>query len=60
MAEIEPENVVQFVKQFMGRKDEFLFEYNGKPYAPEEISAIILKGLVEKAQRNSTATSRMS
>ena len=50
MAEIEPENVVQFVKQFMGRKDEFLFEYNGKPYAPEEISAIILKGLVEKAQ----------
>jgi molecular chaperone DnaK len=52
MAEIEPENVVQFVKQFMGRKDEFLFEYNGKPYAPEEISAIILKGLVEKARQN--------
>ena len=52
MAEIEPENVVQFVKQFMGRKDEFLFEYNGKPYAPEEISAIILKGLVEKAKQN--------
>ena len=52
MAEIEPENVVQFVKQFMGRKDEFLFEYNGKPYAPEEISAIIFKGLVEKARQN--------
>ncbi len=52
MAEIEPENVVQFVKQFMGRKDEFMFEYNGKPYAPEEISAIILKGLVDKAKQN--------
>jgi molecular chaperone DnaK (HSP70) len=52
MAEIEPENVVQFVKQFMGRKEEFLFEYNGKPYAPEEISAIILKGLVQKARAN--------
>ena len=34
MAEIEPENVVQFVKQFMGRKDEFLFEYNGKAVRP--------------------------
>jgi molecular chaperone DnaK (HSP70) len=52
MAEIEPENVVQFVKQFMGRKDEFLFEYGGKAYAPEEISALILKGLVDKAQQN--------
>lgn len=52
MAEIEPENVVQFVKRFMGRKDEFMFEYNGKQYEPEEISAIILKGLVEKAQQN--------
>jgi molecular chaperone DnaK (HSP70) len=52
MAEIEPEHVVQFVKRFMGRKEEFLFEYNGKSYAPEEISAIVLKGLVEKAQQN--------
>ncbi|MBV8309852.1 MAG: Hsp70 family protein, partial [Planctomycetaceae bacterium] len=52
MAEIEPENVVQFVKKFMGRKDEFHHEYNNRAYAPEEISAIILKGLVEKAQQN--------
>ena len=52
MAEIEPENVVQFVKRFMGRKDEFMFEYSGKQYEPEEISAIILKGLVDKAQQN--------
>lgn len=52
MAEIEPENVVQFVKRFMGRKDEFMFEYDNKQYVPEEISAIILKGLVEKAQQN--------
>lgn len=51
MAEIEPEAVVQFVKRFMGRRDEFLFEHNGKQYEPEEISAIILKGLVDKAQQ---------
>ena len=51
MAEIEPEAVVQFVKRFMGRRDEFLFEHDGKQYEPEEISAIILKGLVEKAQQ---------
>jgi molecular chaperone DnaK (HSP70) len=55
MAEIEPENVVQFVKRFMGRKDEFFFEYDGKQYAPEEISAVILKALVEKAQQNVNA-----
>jgi molecular chaperone DnaK (HSP70) len=52
MAEIEPERVVQFIKRFMGRKDEFMFEYEGKQYAPEEISALILKGLVDKAQQN--------
>lgn len=56
MAEIEPEHVVQFVKRFMGRKDEFYFEYDGKQYAPEEISAVILKALVEKAQQNINAT----
>jgi molecular chaperone DnaK (HSP70) len=55
MAEIEPERVVQFVKRFMGRKDEFMFEYGGKQYAPEEISALILKGLVDKAQQNINA-----
>src|SRR4029077_6186903 len=58
MAEIEPENVVQFVKRFMGRKDEFFFEYDGKQYAPEEISAVILKALVEKAQPNIGAETR--
>ena len=51
MAEIEPENVVQFVKRFMGRRDEFLFEHEERQYEPEEISAIILKGLAEKAQQ---------
>lgn len=51
MAEIEPEAVVQFVKRFMGRRDEFLFEFDGRQYEPEEISAIILKGLAEKARQ---------
>jgi molecular chaperone DnaK (HSP70) len=55
MAEIEPDRVVQFVKRFMGRKDEFMFEFAGKQYAPEEISALILKGLVDKAQQNINA-----
>lgn len=58
MAEIEPEHVVQFVKRFMGRKDEFYFEYDGKQYAPEEVSAVILKALVEKAQQNVNAPIR--
>ncbi|MFN0052618.1 MAG: Hsp70 family protein [Planctomycetales bacterium] len=58
MAEIEPEHVVQFVKRFMGRKDEFFFEYDGKQYAPEEVSAVILKALVEKAQQNVQAAIR--
>jgi molecular chaperone DnaK len=52
MAEIEPERVVQFVKRFMGRNDEFLFEFAGKAYQPEELSALILKALVEKARQN--------
>ena len=52
MAEIEPEHVVQFVKRFMGRRDEFMFEFDGKQYDPEEISAVILKGLAEKARQN--------
>jgi molecular chaperone DnaK len=55
MAEIEPERVVQFVKRFMGRNDEFLFEFEGKAFQPEEVSAIILKALVEKAQQNVAA-----
>ncbi len=52
MAEIEPERVEQFVKRFMGRNDEFLFEFAGKAYQPEELSALILKALVEKARQN--------
>ena len=54
MAEIEPERVVQFVKRFMGRNDEFLFEFAGKAYQPEELSALILKALVEKARQASS------
>src|SRR5438477_13115482 len=50
MAEVEPDRVVQYVKRFMGRKDEFVFDAFGKSYAPEEISALVLKALVAKAQ----------
>jgi molecular chaperone DnaK len=50
MAEVEPDRVVQFVKRFMGRKDEFTFEAFGKAYSPEEISGLILKALVAKVR----------
>jgi molecular chaperone DnaK len=48
MAEVEPDRVIQFVKRFMGRKDEFNFAAFGKTYSPEEISGLILKALVAK------------
>jgi molecular chaperone DnaK len=50
MTEVAPDKTVQFVKRFMGRGNEFLFEAFGKAYTPEEISALILKGLVAKSK----------
>lgn len=51
---IDPANVVSFVKREMGKhKDEIEprpFDFNGKRYAPEEISALILKKLKEDAE----------
>ncbi len=58
MAEIEPERVVQFVKALHGRNDEFLFEFAGKAYQPEELSALILKALVEKHGKTCKRRSR--
>jgi len=44
--------VVAFVKRAMGDPN-FLFEYNGKTYKPEEISSLILRKLVKDAEQNS-------
>lgn len=43
--------VVAFVKRAMGDPN-FLFEYNGKTYKPEEISSLILRKLVSDAEQN--------
>src|SRR5579871_1813269 len=46
----EPEKIVDFVKREMGRsKDQFYREFDGRKYAAEELSAVILKKLKEDA-----------
>lgn len=47
----EPLNVVQFVKRQMGNPSWKFRTENGDSYAPEEISAIILKRLKEDAEQ---------
>ena len=42
--------VVSFVKRAMGDPN-FLFEYNGKVYKPEEISSFLLRKLVKDAEQ---------
>jgi molecular chaperone DnaK len=48
---VYPDQVVSFVKRDMGNEN-FLFEYNGETYKPEEISSYILKKLVQDASQN--------
>jgi len=43
--------VAAFVKRAMGDPN-YLFEYNGKTYKPEEISSFILRKLVKDAEQN--------
>ncbi len=50
-AVLYPNQVVAFVKRAMGDPN-FLFEYNGKSYKPEEISSLILRKLVGDAEQN--------
>ncbi len=42
--------VVSFVKRAMGDPN-FLFEYNGKSYKPEEVSSFVLRKLVKDAEQ---------
>jgi len=59
---LSPDKVVEFVKREMGRKKEDVrkednygtpkpYNYNGKIYSPEEVSALILKKLKEDAEK---------
>jgi len=45
----DPYNVVEFVKRQMGNAD-YMFLRDGREYGPEEISAFILKKLVQDAE----------
>lgn len=47
----DPKNVVEFIKRDMGRPEEQR-EFYGKTYTPESISALILKHLINDAEKN--------
>jgi molecular chaperone DnaK (HSP70) len=49
-AVLSSDQVVAFVKRSMGDPN-FLFQYNGKSYKPEEISSFILRKLVSDAEQ---------
>lgn len=49
MAVIDPENVVRFIKRSMGEED-YVLEFWGTPYTPQEVSALVLKKLKEDAE----------
>jgi molecular chaperone DnaK (HSP70) len=50
-SKLYPNEVVSFVKRSMGEPD-FLFDYDGKSYRAEEISAYILRKLGQDAETN--------
>lgn len=49
-AELAPENVVQFVKRFMGDKNYSFLTEDGKEYSAEEISAMVLRRIKEDCE----------
>ncbi len=49
-AKLYPLEVVSFIKRSMGEPN-FIFEYRGKIYRPEEISSFILRKLVQDAEQ---------
>ena len=46
-----PDNTVDMVKRYMGRSNEFSFNYAGTNYTPEEISSYILRKVVQDAEQ---------
>ncbi len=49
-AKIYPNEVVSFIKRAMGEPD-FIFEYGGHAYRPEEISGFVIKKVVQDAEK---------
>jgi molecular chaperone DnaK len=49
MVVVDPENVVRFIKRQMG-EDGFHLDFFGRPYTPQEVSALILRKLKEDAE----------
>ncbi len=49
-SKLYPNEVVSFIKRSMGEPN-YLFEFNGQHYRPEEISAYILKKLAQDARQ---------
>jgi molecular chaperone DnaK (HSP70) len=49
-AKLYPNEVVSFIKRSMGEPD-FLYEYDSKPYRPEEISSFILRKVAQDAEQ---------
>ena len=45
----DPENTISFIKSEMGSSN-FLFEHNGAEFNPEDISAMILRKLIDDAE----------
>lgn len=50
-SELYSNQVVAFVKRYMGDPN-FLFQYNGSTYKPEEVSSFILRKLAKDARQN--------
>jgi molecular chaperone DnaK (HSP70) len=50
-SKLYPNEVVSFIKRSMGEPD-WVFEYDGKVYRPEEISSFILRKVVQDAEQN--------
>jgi molecular chaperone DnaK (HSP70) len=49
-SKLYPNEVVSFIKRSMGESD-FIFEYHGTTYRPEEISSYILRKLAQDAEQ---------
>jgi molecular chaperone DnaK len=49
-AKLYPNEVVSFIKRSMGEAN-FLYEYDGKAYRPEEISSFILRKVAQDAEQ---------
>lgn len=50
-AKLYPDEVVSFIKRSMAESN-FLYEYDGRTYRPEEISSFILRKVVQDAEQN--------